>query len=188
MMKNFRVVSVSAMMAAFAATSAWAAAASACPTEKAGWSLDEKTGECYYDINKSDATTLEIPIDLKTFYLRYNGTGTFSRTINVHCKPQALAKTVSVTDGSVNLQAGSLSIRNRIDVGPFGVDNALVIAALETYQSTTDMYSCSGSCGSSSFKPKVIGFNALSIIFNSTSDGEHTKTEKRIYGSGNGSR
>lgn len=167
-MKNFRVVSVSAMMAAFAATSAWAAAASACPTDEAGWSLDEKTGECYYDITASDATTLEIPIDLKTFYLRYQGTETLNRTINVHCKPQPLATTVSVTEVGMQLKAGSVAIRNRINVKAFGADDEAA-EFLESYQSPDDLFSCT--LKDCSFTDKVTGFNALSVVFNPESDG-----------------
>lgn len=165
MKNNFRVISMCSLMAAFA-TSSWAD----CPSDKG---FIEEEGECYYDIpEKSGTVSLEIPSSVKTFKLRYlDGAAEFNETINISCEPQALAKTVSVTGGFVDLEAGSLSIRNRIDVKAFGGDDDAA-AYLETYQSEIDMYNCTGSCGSSSFVPKVIGFNALSIIFNSTSDGE----------------
>lgn len=165
MKNNFRVISMCSLMAAFAASS-WAA----CPSDKG---FIEEEGECYYDVPETGGTiSLELPSGVKTFTLRYqDGAANFNDTINIYCEPQALAKTVSVTSGSVDLEAGSLSIRNRIDVKAFGGDDDAA-AYLETYQSEIDMYNCTGSCGSSSFVPKVIGFNALSIIFNSTSDGE----------------
>lgn len=170
-MKNsFRVISMCSLMAAFA-TSSWAVDDNpACPKSKG---FTEEDGDCYYDIPETGGTVpLQLPSGVKTFTLRYqDGGATFNDTINISCEPQALAKTVSVTGGFVDLEAGSLSIRNRIDVKAFGGDDDAA-AYLETYQSEIDMYNCTGSCGSSSFVPKVIGFNALSIIFNSTSDGE----------------
>ena len=173
-MKNkFHAISMCTLMAAFA-TSSWAVDDNpACPASKGFVEVD---GDCYYDIPETGgAVPLQLPSGVKTFTLRYqDGGAAFNDTINISCEPQALAKTVSVTSGSVDLEAGSLSIRNRIDVKAFGVDNSMVISTLEGYQSEKDLYNCTGSCGSSSFKPKVIGFNALSIIFNSTSDGELT--------------
>ena len=170
MKNNFRVISMCSLMAAFA-TSSWAVDDNpACPASKGFVEVD---GDCYYDIPETGGTVpLQLPSGVKTFTLRYqDGAANFNDTINIYCEPQALAKTVSVTSGSVDLEAGSLSIRNRIDVKAFGGDDDAA-AFLETYQSEIDMYNCTGSCGSSSFVPKVIGFNALSIIFNSTSDGE----------------
>ena len=166
MMKNLRVVSVSAMMAAFAATSAWAAAASACPTEKAGWSVNG-AGICLFTISSVKDTTITIPEDLKTFDLVYNGVDDVddgkSGKINIHCANHN--NTVSITPVVVNLNSeSSLSIRNRIDVTAFGADEDAA-AFLEDYQSETGMFTCNGKkCESSD---AVTGLNALSVVFNS---------------------
>lgn len=176
-MKNkFHAISMCSLMAAFA-TSSWAA--SNCPEAtdaEPGWSVDEETGECFYDIPETGGSMpLTIPAELKTFKLRYqDGGAAFSDTINIHCTPQPLATTVSVTGAWAELNAGSLSIRNRIDVTALGVD-ASFAPFLESSQSEIDMYSCTGFCSGKSFAEntkKITGFNALSIVFNSTSNGD----------------
>jgi len=162
-------------MAAFAASS-WAD----CPAgfvEGDGEELGD-LGVCYYDIPETGGLkTLPIPADLKTFKLRYrDGSAAFLDTINIHCTPQALATTVSVTGAWAQLEKGSLSIRNRINAVALGVDNSTVTQILEKYQSELDLYNCTDDyCSASSFAKdtkKVTGFNALSIVFSSTSDGE----------------
>lgn len=168
-MKNkFHAISMCTLMAAFA-TSSWAA----CP-EDDNWEADGD--DCYYHMPEDNgSTTLTIPADLKTFrVIMQDGKGSFNHVLNIHCEPQALATTVSVTGAWAQLAAGSLSIRNRINVQAMGAD-ADAAAFLEDYQSAIDMYNCTGSCDESSFAKdtkKVTGFNALSIVFNSTSDGE----------------
>ena len=176
-MKNkFHAISMCTLMAAFA-TSSWAA----CPTELGFVEGDgEELGDlgvCYYDIPETGGLkTLPIPADLKTFKLRYrDGSAAFSDTINIHCTPQALATTVSVTGAWAELNAGSLSIRNRINAAALGVDNKTVTTTLEEYQSEIDMYNCTGYCSGESFAEntkKITGFNALSIVFNSTAKDE----------------
>lgn len=164
------------LMAAFA-TSSWAT----CPTELGFVEGDgEELGDlgvCYYDIPETGGLkTLPIPADLKTFKLRYrDGSAAFLDTINIHCTPQALATTVSVTGAWAELNAGSLSIRNRINAEALGVDNKTVTATLEKYQSEIDMYNCTGYCSGKSFAEntkKITGFNALSIVFISTAANE----------------
>lgn len=181
-MKNkFHAISMCSLIAAFA-TSSWAAAVSSCP--KGFTEGDGKTGEvgvCYYDMPETDgATTITIPADLNTFKVRYQGKIKFTHQLNIHCEQQALATTVSVTNAEADLAAGSLSIRNRINIIAL-VDmtdanvatNAVTAAAfLDNYQSKLNMYNCKGTCKASSFTKKITGFNALSIIFSSTSDGE----------------
>lgn len=177
-MKNkFHAISMCSLMAAFA-TSSWAT----CPTELGFVEGDgEELGDlgvCYYDIPETGGLkTLPIPADLKTFKLRYrDGSAAFLDTINIHCTPQALATTVSVTGAWAQLEKGSLSIRNRINAVALGVDNSTVTQILEKYQSELDLYNCTDDyCSASSFAKdtkKVTGFNALSIVFSSTSDGE----------------
>lgn len=163
MMKNFRVVSVSAMMAAFAATSAWAAAASACPTDD-GWSKNS-AGTCIFTISSVKDTTITIPEELKTFDLVYNGTDDGkSGKINIHCANHN--NTVSITPVVVNMNSGSsLSIRNRIDALALGIDKNY-LSTVEVYQPTTDMYSCIGkTCTDYENNNVVTGLNALSIVF-----------------------
>lgn len=174
MKSNFRVISMCSLMAAFAASS-WAD----CPAgfvEGNGEDLGD-LGVCYYDIPETGGSmTLTIPAELKTFKLRYqDGGAAFSDTINIHCTPQPLATTVSVTGAWAELNAGSLSIRNRINAEALGVDNKTVTTTLEKYQSEIDMYNCTGYCSGKSFAEntkKITGFNALSIVFNSTAANE----------------
>ncbi len=158
MMKNFRVVSVSAMMAAFAATSAWAAAASACPTEKAGWSLDGE--DCVYKMPTSETTTITLPSELKSFKLKYEGKKTFTSQLNIHC--ENYNNTVSVTAGSAQLNnGGSLSIKNRVDALGLGIPSFLV-ETVEGYQPTKDMYKFDAE--NTNLTDKVTGLNALAIV------------------------
>jgi hypothetical protein len=183
MMKNFRVVSVSAMMAAFAATSAWAAAIFSCPTGfTAGDGKIGEVGVCYYDMPKTTpADPLVIPADLKSFKLRYQGSdGSFTSKLNIHC--QSDLNTVSVK-GSANLAGGAtLKILNRVNIAPFedaavaalaasssmpeATVRALLPTLVETMQPTKPMATCSNEyCNIS----KVTGYNALNITYESKS-------------------
>lgn len=175
-MKNkFHAISMCTLMAAFA-TSSWAA----CPNGFVEGDGEESgdLGVCYYDMPETNGkiTTITIPASLKTFKVRFqDGMSAFSHVLNIHCEPQALATTVSVTGAWAQLEKGSLSIRNRINAVALGAD-ASTASMLEKYQSEIDMYNCTDDyCKASSFAEntkKVTGFNALSIVFSSTSDGE----------------
>ena len=166
MMKNFRVVSVSAMMAAFAATSAWA---SACPTEKAGWSLDGE--DCVYKMPTSGTTTITLPSELKSFKLKYEGDNTaVSGVLHIHC--QSSTNTVSVT-GSATLEGGgTLDILNRVNLDHFDIPAdafALLTAwgmTTEDIQPTKPMFTCSNK---NCLILKKTGLNALNISYESTS-------------------
>jgi len=183
MMKNFRVVSVSAMMAAFAATSAWAAAIFSCPTGfTAGDGKIGEVGVCYYDMPKTTpADPLVIPADLKSFKLRYQGSdGSFTSKLNIHC--QSDLNTVSVK-GSAELAGGTLDILNRVNLDHFNIP-AFVFAALqyqglttEDLQPTTPMATCSNnSCDIL----KTTGLNALSVVFTSTETGNTNSFELTV--------
>lgn len=183
MNNKFHAISMCTLIAAFAASS-WAAAVSSCPTDK-GWS--EEDGVCYYAMPETDGntTTITIPADLKTFKVRMqDGMAEFTHVLNIHCTPQPLATTVSVTNAEADLAAGSLSIRNRINISALveitstemATNVATAAAFLDNYQSKLNMYNCKGTCKASSFTKKITGFNALSIIFSSTSDGKQSNS------------
>ena len=167
MMTNFRVVSVSAMMAAFAATSAWA---SACPTEKAGWSLDGE--DCVYKMPTSGTTTITLPPELKSFKLKYEGDNTaVSGVLHIHC--QSSTNTVSVT-GSATLEGGgTLDILNRVNLDHFDIpaDAFALLTAFgmttEDIQPTKPMFTCSNK--NCLILKKKTGLNALNISYESTS-------------------
>lgn len=180
MMKNFRVVSVSAMMAAFAATSAWAAEASACPTDD-GWSENKKTGECSYTMPKSGTATITLPSELKSFKLKYDGGSAVSSQLNIHC--QSSTNTVSVT-GSATLEGGgTLDILNRVNLDHFNIPSdafsmlAFLNMTTEDLQPTTPMATCSNnSCDIL----KTTGLNALSVVFTSTGTGNTNSFELTV--------
>ncbi len=181
-MKNsFRVISVCSLMTAFA-TSSWAA--SNCPEAtdaEPGWSIDEETGECYYNMPESGTETLSIPPEVKSFKVVYqDGDGTFTGKLNIHC--QSDLNTVSVK-GFANLAGGAtLKILNRVNIAPF--ENAAVAALVassgwpeatvrallpnlvESMQPTKPMATCSNEYCKIS---KVTGYNALNITYESKS-------------------
>jgi hypothetical protein len=183
MMKNFRVVSVSAMMAAFAATSAWAAAIFSCPTGfTAGDGKIGEVGVCYYDMPKTTpADPLVIPADLKSFKLRYQGSdGSFTSKLNIHC--QSDLNTVSVK-GSAELAGGTLDILNRVNLDHFNIPSdafsmlAFLNMTTEDLQPTTPMATCSNnSCDIL----KTTGLNALSVVFTSTGTGNTNSFELTV--------
>lgn len=179
-MKNkFHAISMCSLMAAFA-TSSWAAAIFSCPTEP-GWSVDEDTGECYYDMPENGTTTLTIPADLKTFKLRYqDGDGSFTSKLNIHCNSNL--NTVSVK-GSANLAGGTLDILNRVNLDHFDIpEDAFAMLSFfnmttEDLQPTTPMATCSNnSCDIL----KTTGLNALSVIFTSTETGNTNSFELTV--------
>lgn len=192
---KFHAISMCSLIAAFAATSAFAAVAVPGCSSDLGFKLEG--GVCYYDMpTTGDATTITIPADLKTFKVRYKGQGDkkFTHRLNIQCEKQDLPTTVSVSAASITaalanafvygpLFQGSLSIRNRINVLAFSdakddeaaANVAVAAAYLEDYQSKIDMVkmecdeSCSGDINVQN-KEKIIGFNSLSFIFNLQSD------------------
>lgn len=172
MKNNFRVISVCSLMAAFA-TSSWAA--SNCPTDKDGWAI-KGAGVCTFTISSVKDTTINIPADLETFDLNYDGSndGNIGK-INIHCDNHL--NTVSITPNVVNLIAGSsLSIRNRIDALGLGLES-FYVSTVEGYQPTKDMYTCVGKlCQSSDVE--VTGLNALSVVFDAKKDNENGKKNK----------
>ena len=154
MMKNFRVVSVSAMMAAFA-TSSWAA----CPTT-AGWS--ENGGELYYVLSPSESSPITITMDegKKSFKLCYNGSANQQIIANIVTPDENM--TVSVTGGKADFSAGTtaLVIKNWIDFEKLGVpDNYM--SYTPSFQSNQNMYKCANQVCNSI--PKKSGLNALQI-------------------------
>ena len=166
MMKNFRVVSVSAMMAAFAATSAFAAVAkSSCPSAT-GWAVNSK-GDCYFTIQSVKDTTINIPTNLETFGVVYDGADDGKNgKINIHCDNHL--NTVSITPIGKNLNSGSsFSIRNRLNAVGLGIDDPTTLMMVESIQPTKDMYTCteSATCPGGT----VTGLNALSIVFDAKS-------------------
>ena len=190
MNNKFHAISMCTLIAAFAASS-WAASSCPNPTEQEpGWA--EESGVCYYDMpTTGDASTITIPADLKTFKVRYHGKTKFSHKLNIHCTPQSVPTTVSVSNASLAdfainsaVSDASLSIRNRIDIAALDAAAAAYAFILESFQSEIDMFKaeCSGGLCSGGLNvantekgiEKVTGFNALSVVFSSTSDEEQS--------------
>ena len=170
MMNNFRVVSVSAMMAAFAATSAWAAAASACPTDD-GWSENKKTGECFYDIQDGEQTPT-VPSTLKSFKLRYLGASKISHAIVNLDNPNGTQYTFSIEGNTDLTDGGLLTIKNRLNLVPYvGATYAPLLSAFDLKPAYTEdaIFSCN-SAGCT--VPKETGFNALTVELNGAVEGK----------------
>ena len=195
---KFHAISMCSLMAAFAATSAFAATVESGCSEALGFKSEG--GVCYYDMPTTDgSTTITIPADLKTFKVRHQGQGDkkFIHRLNIQCEKQDLPTTVSVNLAAVSKPAaladaivyeppfqGSLSIRNRINVLAFidakddetAANAATAAAYLEDYQSEIDMIKiecddkeCSGNFNARNIE-KITGFNSLSFNFNWLSD------------------
>jgi hypothetical protein len=161
MNNKFHAISMCTLIAAFAASS-WAT----CPTDKAGWSINE--GTCTFTISSVKDMTINIPADLEGFVLKIGDRGTEDKTkkINIHCDNHL--NTVSIEPMTVNLNAGSsLSIRNRVDAAGLGFD-AMYASMAEDYQPTKDMYICDNTlCG---WSDEVTGLNALSIVYHTNTN------------------
>ena len=173
---KFHAISMCSLMAAFAATSAFAAT-----VESGGCSealgFKSEGGVCYYDMpTTTPEAPLIIPANLMSFQLRFPAGVEISSSLKLHCE-NPLA-TVSVLGEPNLLGGGTLDILNLVNIAPFedevvaalvastGSTEAMIKLLLpslvESMQPTEPMFTCAEKkCEAF----KETGLNAIKVAF-----------------------